>query len=300
MLNRLLVAAMPLAPRFIVRSISKRYIAGEDRESALQLCGQLADAGFLTTLDILGESVTTEAQALTSRDAYLELIDAVVDAGIERNMSLKPTALGLAFSPELAFESIRSIVSKAAEKDLFIRIDMENSPYTQHTLDFYKTLRQDFSNVGTVIQAYLKRSANDVREISQHGGNLRICKGIYREAPEIAYQDREEVRQNFRLLVDQMFEEDAYVGIATHDLHLIQMIQGIIEESSIPRDRYEFQALLGVPIEDTLRQLMAEGHRVRIYVPFGSQWYAYSSRRLKENPDIAGYVMRDWFKRGRR
>jgi len=286
---------MPLAPRFIVKMISKRYIAGEDITAAMASCEQLNKKGFLTTVDILGESVSAEEQTRQARDSYLKLIDEVVKHGITRNISLKPTALGLELSENLAFENISAIVKKAHESGVFVRIDMEDSPYTTKTIDIYERLREDHPQLGTVIQAYMHRSMDDVKKIADHGGNLRICKGIYKESPEIAYQDYQEVRENYLRLVKEMLMEGAYVGIATHDTYLIDKSLEMISELKISADKYEFQALLGVPIVNRLDALIQQGHRVRIYVPFGSEWYAYSSRRLKENPDMAGYVLKNLF-----
>ena len=295
MFNKLIVALMPLAPRFIVKMISKRYIAGEDIASAMATCLRLKEQGFLTTVDILGESVTSNEQAREARDSYLDLIMEVAKNDIAKNISLKPTAMGLGLSEDIANEYIATIVQKAHEADVFIRIDMEDSPYTDKTLDMYDRLRGQYPQLGTVIQAYMHRSVDDVTKIAASSGNLRICKGIYKESPQIAYQDADEVRQNYMRLVREMLERGAYVGIATHDPFLIDESLKIISELHISADNYEFQALLGVPIMKRLDELVSLGHRVRIYVPFGSEWYAYSSRRLKENPDVAGYVLKNIF-----
>ncbi|MBC8191921.1 MAG: proline dehydrogenase family protein [Candidatus Marinimicrobia bacterium] len=295
MFNKLIVALMPLAPRFIVKMISKRYIAGEDTASAMATCLRLKEQGFLTTVDILGESVTSNEQAREARDSYLDLIMEVAKNDISKNISLKPTAMGLGLSEDIANEYIATIVQKAHEADVFIRIDMEDSPYTDKTLDMYDRLRGQYPQLGTVIQAYMHRSVDDVTKIAASSGNLRICKGIYKESPQIAYQDADEVRQNYIRLVRAMLERGAYVGIATHDPFLIDESLKIISELQISADNYEFQALLGVPIMKRLDELVSLGHRVRIYVPFGSEWYAYSSRRLKENPDVAGYVLKNIF-----
>ena len=286
---------MPLAPRFFVRAVSKRYIAGENAEAAIQKCLDLKAEGFVTTLDILGESVTEQAQAEAALESYLDLISHVASSGIEKNISLKPTALGLGLSENLAFRNISEIVRKANDSGLFIRIDMEDSPYTDQTIHMHDQLKASFDNLGTVIQAYLHRSHDDVRKLAAQGGNLRICKGIYKESPQIAFQEKQEVRDNFMLLVREMLTQGAYVGIATHDTYLIDESLKLIKELNMPADRYEFQALLGVPIVDKLKSLLQDGHKVRIYVPYGVDWYAYSSRRLKENPDIAGYVLKNLF-----
>ena len=295
MFNKLIVVLMPLAPRFIVKMISKRYIAGEDTASAMATCKKLNDQGFLTTVDILGESVTANDQAKEARDSYLDLITEVAKSGITKNISLKPTALGLELSEDLAFEYISAIVEKAHEAGVFIRIDMEDSPYIDKTIDMYNRLRTRFPQLGTVIQAYMHRSMDDVTKVAASSGNLRICKGIYKESPQIAYQDADEVRQNYLKLVREMLVRGAYVGIATHEPYLIDESLKLISELKISPDKYEFQALLGVPILKRLEALIRTGHRVRIYVPFGSEWYAYSSRRLKENPDVAGYVLKNIF-----
>ena len=297
MFNKLIVALMPLAPRFIVKMVSKRYIAGEDTASAMATCLRLKEQGFLSTVDILGESVTSNEQAKAARDSYLDLIMEVAKNDISKNISLKPTAMGLGLSEDLANEYIETIVQKAHEAGVFIRIDMEDSPYTDKTLDMYDRLRGKFPQLGTVIQAYMHRSMDDVTKIAASSGNLRICKGIYKESPQIAFQDADKVRQNFLKLVKEMLQQGAYVGIATHDPFLIDESIKIINELNMSVDKYEFQALLGVPILKRLEELVSLGHRVRIYVPFGSEWYAYSSRRLKENPDVAGYVLKNIFVR---
>jgi proline dehydrogenase len=293
--NKLIVALMPLAPKFVVKMISKRYIAGDDTASAINTCLALQAKGFLTTVDILGEAVTSEEQANTARDSYLDLISEVEASGIAKNISLKPTALGLKLSEELGFKNISAIVAKAHKAGVFIRIDMENSPFTTKTLDIYKRLQSDHPALGTVIQAYMRRSLDDVRAIAENHGNLRICKGIYKESPGIAFQDPNEVRENFMRLISEMLIKGSFVGIATHDPLLLDASLKLIAELKIPSEKYEFQALLGVPIHARLESMVQAGHSVRIYVPFGSEWYAYSSRRLKENPDIAGYILKNLF-----
>lgn len=299
MFNRLIVSAMPLMPRGFVKLFSKRYIAGDTIEDAVTTSLRLQNAGFETTLDILGEAISNSVEAVASRDAYINLIRTVSHHPISENISLKPTALGLSLDPTLALENIRAIIQVADENGFFVRIDMEDSPYTSKTLDIYNRLRQEFPHIGVVIQAYLHRSDADVQAVAATNGNLRICKGIYKEAPEIAFQDKEAVRENYLHLVKTMLNAGAYVGIATHDIYLIDTLEAFINDQAISPDKYEFQALLGVPIEARLARLRDSGHKVRIYVPFGEQWYAYSSRRLRENPDVAGYVITNLFRFGR-
>ncbi len=295
MFNKLIVSLMPMVPKFAVKVISKRYIAGEDISSAIKTCLELKAQGFLTTVDILGEAVTSESQANAARDSYLNLVSEVESSGIAKNISLKPTALGLGLSEALGFKNISAIVAKAHLAGIFVRIDMENSPFTTQTLNIYEQLRGNNPDLGTVIQAYMRRSLNDVKPIAASQGNLRICKGIYKESPEIAIQDADEVRHNFIKLIREMLSKGAFVGIATHDPLLLDASLQLLSELKIPKNRYEFQALLGVPILARLQSMVEAGHSVRIYVPFGSEWYAYSSRRLKENPDVAGYVIKNLF-----
>lgn len=299
MLNRLIVSTMPLMPRWFIKLFSRRYIAGESVEDAIQVCTHLKSEGFETTLDILGESISTAEEANTAREAYIELIRRVAQHPFSKNISLKPTALGLNLDFDLAKTNITAVIRFAHEHDFFVRIDMEDSPYTSQTLEIYRALRTQFPRIGTVIQAYLHRSEADVAAIAGEKGNLRICKGIYKESPNIAFQDKEAIRENFLQLVKTMLTAGAYVGIATHDLYLIDTLEAYIRDQGIPPETYEFQALLGVPIENRLARLRDAGHRVRIYVPYGEQWYAYSSRRLKENPDVAGYVLKNLFKFGK-
>lgn len=299
MLNRLIVSTMPLMPRWFIKLFSKRYIAGEAVDDAIEVCTRLNDNGFQTTLDILGESISKTREAIESREAYINLIRRVHQHPISKNISLKPTALGLNLDFEMAKENITAVIQVARENGFFVRIDMEDSPYTSQTLEIYRALRPAFPHIGTVIQAYLHRSEQDVAAIAREAGNLRICKGIYKESPTIAFQDPEAIRENFLQLVKTMLAAEAYVGIATHDLYLIDTLEAYIRDQGISPEQYEFQALLGVPIEHRLAQLRDAGHTVRIYVPFGEQWYAYSSRRLKENPDVAGYVLKNLFKFGK-
>ncbi len=298
MLNRLLVSLMPLAPRFIIKMISKQYIAGDDSAAAIATCLKLKSHWFLTTLDILGESIFNESQANASRDEYLQLISEVAHSDIDKNISLKPTALGLGIAEDLALNNITEIIAKAEQAGVFIRIDMEDSPHTTKTIKIHDHLKQKYSNLGTVIQAYMRRSLDDVKALATQGSNLRICKGIYKESVDIAFHDPEEIRANYLSLIEEMLTQGAYVGIATHDPVLIDASLALISKLNISPEKYEFQALLGVPITKRLQELRQAGHRVRIYVPFGSEWYAYSSRRLKENPDMAGYILKNMFVRG--
>ncbi len=297
MFNEWLVTLLPYTPRFLVKAFAAPYIAGEDIAAAMQVCQELKAAGFSTTLDILGEAVHDPAAAQMALGRYLDLMDQIGQHDISRNISIKGTALGLAFDFNAARENIRKLVAAARERGIFVRLDMENSPYTQVTIDIYRELHREFHNIGIVLQAYLYRSLEDVKLLASEKANLRICKGIYQEPPEIAIQDREAIRDHYLQMLEIQLKDGAYTGIATHDLVLIQKAREMIARLQIPADRYEFQALLGVPILSTLHHLRDEGHKVRIYVPFGADWFAYASRRLKENPNLAGYILKNILKR---
>lgn len=289
--DKSLASLLPALPRSVVHSVARRYIAGATLAEALACVETLNEHGAAATVDILGESCEDRDSALRTRDAYAELIAALDERGLDANVSVKLTALGLAFDPELCADSVRGLCAQAAEIDSFVRIDMEDSPYTQATLDLYATLRADFDNVGPVLQAYLRRTLDDAKALAEHQASVRLCKGIYVEPREIAWKDREIVRRNYVRALEILLAGGCYVGIATHDELLVWEALRLIDELELGREDYEFQMLLGV--DDELRKILIEGgHRLRVYVPFGEQWYEYSMRRLKENPEIAGHVAR--------
>lgn len=290
--HRLLIAPLPWVPRSIVWRLSQRYIAGTDLDSAYGTVGELGALGCVATVDVLGEDSTTREEVEAARDLYLAALQGIDERGLLCNTSVKLSDMGLRFDTGLCLLVMEEIVACAAQFGNFVRIDMEDSSVTSLTLDIYRTLRQRHDNVGTVIQACLRRSADDVRELLDAGiANLRLCKGIYVEPETIAFRDAGEIRRSYRSLLEQLFEGGASrVGIATHDPLLVEHAEQAIERLGIDRSRYEFQMLLGVA--GTMRdRLVAAGHPVRIYVPFGVRWYAYSMRRLRENPQIAAHVV---------
>lgn len=298
-LNRLIVASLPYLPKTLVGLIARRYVAGETVEDALEVVKRLNEQGFEATLDILGEHVESSGEASAVADAYVELYRRIADSGLRSNISLKPTHLGLAIDGQICRESLSRILAAARETDNFLRIDMEDSPYTDNTLALYRTCLEQYPRVGPVLQAYLYRSGDDLTNLMSSPLNFRLCKGIYREPPEIAIQDRAAINHNFLVLLQQAFEGGAYVAIATHDRPLIAQAEELIRQLNIPPDRFEFQALYGVPMKGKLETLLAAGYKVRIYVPFGEAWYDYSLRRLKENPHLAGYVLKNMFQHRR-
>jgi len=289
--DRTLSATLPLVPRSLVRRFSARYIAGESQEQALAVVRALNGEGAMATLDVLGEDLTQRQEAEVTRLLYERLLDGIAAERLDANISVKLTALGLKIDPSLALDQMQRLCAHAKTHGSFVRIDMEDSTCTEGTLAVYDRLRQDADNVGVVIQACLRRSADDVDRLIERRANVRLCKGIYVERRAIAYRDREIVRRNYGFLLERMLKGGCYVGIATHDEILTWEGMRLVRELRLAPDRYEFQMLLGV--DEALRRiLIGGGHRLRVYVPFGERWYEYSLRRLKENPQMAGYVLK--------
>jgi proline dehydrogenase len=287
LLDRAIVRLLPAVPRPVVRRISRRYIAGERLEDALRVVAELNAQRKTATIDVLGEEITEAAEARAIAAAYHDVFEALDEGGLDSNVSVKPTALGLKLGYDLCRGLIGDVVRHAAEKRNFVRIDMEDASTTDDTLRMYRELRAEgVDNVGVVLQARLRRTVDDVRALADLGPNVRLCKGIYLERESIAYTDFDEIRASFVRCLEALLSTASYVGIATHDEFLIA------EVKRLARERYEFQMLLGVrpALGDAL---VRDGERLRIYVPFGRQWYAYSLRRLQENPKIAGYIAAD-------
>jgi proline dehydrogenase len=287
LLDRAIVRLLPAVPKPIVRRIADRYIAGETLEDALATVARLNARAKSGTIDVLGEEITNPDEARTITSAYLDVLRGIEERGLDSNASVKPTALGLELSYELWRENIETLVRDARERRNFVRIDMEDSSTTDATLRTYRELRESgFDNVGVVLQARLRRTLDDIGALADLRPNVRICKGIYLEPESIAYTRFDEIRESFVRCLEALRETASYIGVATHDEYLIDAAKRVL------RDRYEFQMLLGVR-EKLGDALVREGHRLRIYVPFGRQWYEYSLRRLQENPRIAGYVASD-------
>lgn len=295
LLNKLVVKSLPLVPKSLVRYVAGRYIAGETLADAVRCVRQINADGAVATLDVLGEDIFTKDEAVESRKKSIEVLHTIKREALGSNLSIKLTSLGLKLDKAFTIENVREIMKVAAQHNIFVRIDMEDSSVTTDTIDVFRTLHKDFPNTGIVLQAYLFRTADDARSLMNDGmKNFRLCKGIYKESPTIAFQGRGEVQQNFLSVLQQMFESKAYVGIATHDSVLVDGANKLIAEMGLQKTEYEFQMLLGVRPE-LRNKLVKDGHKVRLYVPFGEHWYAYSMRRFKENPEIAGYVFKAIF-----
>ena len=281
-------------PINLVWLFSKKYIAGKTLQSAVNLVKELNAKGILATLDVLGESVKTREEAIEAKNKAMEVLDAIVKNKLNANLSIKPTQMGLAIDKELAYKQILELVKKASEINNFVRIDMEDSPYTDLTFEVYKKIYEEHNNVGVVLQAYLKRTFNDTILLNKLGTNYRLCKGIYIEPSTIAYKDKQAIRDNYLKCLELMLKNGNYVGIATHDKYLIDKSYELIKSLNVPRDMFEFQMLLGVR-EDLRDKINKDGYKIRIYVPYGEDWYKYSIRRLQENPNIAGHIVKEFF-----
>ncbi|MEW5877841.1 MAG: proline dehydrogenase family protein [Acidobacteriota bacterium] len=294
--NRLLKTALPLTPKFIVRFFAKRYVAGDSLEDAVNTVRRLMGEGCCATVDVLGEAVRNPELAAQAVAAYREVLATIVERKLDANISVKPTQMGLGIGEDLALSNLRQVVAEAARLGIFVRIDMEDATTTDATFRMYKALRQEFSNVGVVLQARLRRTLSDARNLGQEGTNVRLCKGIYLEPRAIAYEEPEIIRWAFVHALEVLFSGKGYVAIATHDEWLIEQAVALAEKMGVPQERFEFQMLLGV--DPALRRIIVSaGHKLRVYVPFGSHWYPYSVRRLRENPNIIRAGLEAFFRR---
>jgi proline dehydrogenase len=299
LLDTLVVKLLPVTPKFVVRRVASRYVAGEGLEDAVRVLKALRDEGCRATVDVLGEFTTDLKQVEETVRDYLAVLDAIAKGDLPSGVSIKLTAFGLDVGPdgtELCYRNARKVVEKAKSIGRFVRIDMENSPYTDRTIGIYRRLRSEFSNTGIVLQARMRRTLADVAAILPWGPDYRICKGIYLEPKDIAWTDGADINRAYVAALEAMLKGGARVGIATHDEHLVDAALKMLADLKVPADRFEFQMLLGVQ-EGLRRRIRALGHPVRVYVPFGKDWYGYSCRRLRENPQIAGHVIRALLKR---
>ena len=290
--DRAIANSVPVIPRPIVKKISSRYIAGDTLNEAVETVRELNREDCVVTIDLLGESTESKADAAGKLKDYKKVVDALDEHDLTGGISIKLTGLGLNLNEELCRANVEEIVEYAGVRGRFVRVDMEDSPYTDKTLQIVHDTYRLHGNTGAVLQAYMRRSLEDVQNVIEAGFSVRLCKGIYDEPRDVAYKDFDTVRQNYILLLEELLKGGVYVGIATHDEYLIWHALRLIHQLEIPKDRYEFQMLLGVD-EELRRILVKAGHKLRVYVPFGEDWYEYSTRRLKENPKIAGYVAKD-------
>ncbi len=303
MFNKLVASLLPFMPKKLVWLFSKSYIAGEDINSAIKISKSLNDRNIKITIDVLGEFIEHLDQARENKNEYLDVIEEVQKNKIDGNYSLKPTSFGLLIDKDVCYQYVEEVVKKAASYNNFVRIDMEDSPCVDLEIELYRKLHADYpKNVGLVFQSYMKRTMNDLQNLLDiHSGetplNYRLCKGIYVEPAEIAYKDHDEINANYLRNLEFLLQNKIYPGIATHDKFLIQESQKLIEKYNIPQERYEFQMLFGVT-PNLRKSIVSAGHTMRVYIPFGKDWFGYATRRLKENPKMASYIIKALFKKG--
>ncbi|HOO98383.1 MAG TPA: proline dehydrogenase family protein [Bacteroidales bacterium] len=303
MFNRFIAAILPWFPKKFVWIFSKSYISGETAEDAMRVCKDLNSKNIKVTLDVLGEFIENLGEAEMNKKEYLDLIDLSQQMGIDGNFSVKPTSFGLLIDKEVCYKHLREIVAKAASYKNFIRIDMEDSPCTTLEIELFRRLKEEFpANVGLVVQAYLRRTLDDIKGLSDLNSediplNFRLCKGIYVEPEEISYKKYQEINQHYLEDLEYMMANKIYVGIATHDKPLIEGAYRLIRKYNVPKHMYEFQMLYGVTpkLRDSI---VNEGHTMRIYVPFGEKWFGYCTRRMKENPRMVQDIIKAVFIKG--
>lgn len=301
----LAMSTNPLVHRAVVglplsRRVSRRFVAGEKLDEAIQAIRNLNEQNLYVTLDVLGESVKIESEARAARDEYLRALDAIAANRVTSHVSVKLTQMGLAINPDLALDNVRQIVAKAKVIGSFTRIDMEDAQCTQATLNIFKTLREEFENVGIVIQAYLYRSEADMRALLELGANVRLCKGAYKEAPSVAFPSKKDVDSNYLKLAQIYLDangnhDGAYLALATHDEKIINWVEEYVTTHGVGGSRFEFQMLYGIR-SDLQRKLAAKGYKVRVYVPYGSHWYPYFMRRLAERPANVVFLASNLFR----
>jgi len=295
LINNLIIQILPFLPKFLVKIVASPYIAGITDEEMLQNVKKLNQKGFKVAIDILGEHVQTENEAKEVTNRYVAIYDEISKRNLLANLSIKLTHIGQDLGLDIVEKNLSKLVEAAKKNNNFLRLDMENAPYTSETIKLYKEMFNHYDQIGIVIQAYLHRSIDDIKALSNDKFNVRICKGIYVEDPSLVLNDYNDIRENYISLVKESLNNGSYVGIATHDEFLIDSLYSWILEKNISKDRYEFQVLHGVPMQKKLKKLMDDGNTVRVYLPYGDNWYDYSVRRLKENPKMAGYIIKNLF-----
>lgn len=291
-LNNVIVSTLQVFPKGFVKRFAMRYIAGEDINDAVNLVREMNSKRMTATIDVLGENVNTKKEAIESTKAAKKVLEVIKENHLDANLSIKLTQFGLNIDHDFCFDNVKEVLDLAKNHGNFVRIDMEDSTTTTATLEMYEGLRNSgLDNTGVVIQAYMRRSEADVRHLIEMKASVRLVKGIYIEHESIAFKGKDEIRKNFVKLLRLLFEGKCRVAIATHDDYLIRAAYELVTKFSLTKSDYEFQMLLGVR-SDLRDKIVADGHKLRVYVPFGKHWYAYSIRRFKENPQVAGYVLK--------
>ena len=300
MFNKFIASILPYFPKKFIWIFSRSYISGETIEAAMRVAKDLNSTDIKVTFDILGEFIKDLDEAEVNKQEYLNLIDVAIKNGIDGNFSVKPTSFGLLIDKDICYKHLREIVAKAASFNNFIRIDMEDSPCTTLEIELFRKLKVEFpANVGLVVQAYLKRTLDDLKGLADLNSeaiplSFRLCKGIYVESEKIAYKKYEEINQHFLEDLEFLLKNKIHVGIGTHDRPLIEGAYSLIEKYKVPKHLYEFQMLYGVTPK-LREEIVSKGHTMRVYVPYGEKWFGYSTRRLKENPKMASHIIKAIF-----
>ncbi|MDQ1297016.1 MAG: proline dehydrogenase [Bacteroidota bacterium] len=303
MFNKFISSVLPYFPKKFIWIFSRAYISGETVDDAMRVSKDLNSKKIKVTFDVLGEFIKNPEEAETNKKEYLDLIDITYKNSIDGNFSVKPTSFGLLIDKDICHRHIREIVAKAASYNGFIRIDMEDSPCTDMEIELFRKLKVEFpANVGLVVQAYLKRTIDDIKGLADLNSEVaplsfRLCKGIYVEPEEIAYKKYEEINLHYLEDLEYMMKNKIHVGIATHDKILVDAAYDLLKKYNVPKHLYEFQMLYGVT-PNLREKIVNDGHTMRVYVPFGEKWFAYSTRRLKENPKMASHIIKAIFVKG--
>ena len=295
-INYIIQLVLPIIPKFIVKLFANKYIAGTNNFQALKSIKNINGNNMKATLDILGEHSIKEDKSNEITNQYIELLEQISDKELDCNISIKLSHIGADINQKLLIRNIKNITDTANRTNNFVRLDMENHTLTDLTIKLFKASYNNSKNIGIVLQAYLYRSEQDINNLEE-GMNIRLCKGIYNESPTIAIKEPNEINNNYLKLLKLGFRKNLFIGIATHDEELIEKCCKIIQKQNINSTRFEFQVLYGVPITKTIKQLLSNGYNVRVYVPYGEDWYKYSMRRLKENPNISKYIINNLFKK---
>ena len=295
LLNNIIIKTIPLLPKLMVKIIADKYVAGNKIKDVINKTKLLNNQDLHVTIDLLGEHVKDLNEVESVTKTYLKLLEEINLSSLKSNISVKPTHIGLDINLDTFYKNALKLVESARDKNNFIRFDMENSSTTDSTIDVFKKIHKDYKNVGTVFQAYLKRTYSDIEKLSENQINFRLCKGIYNEDAGIAYKSYDEINSNYLKIAEMAFKNGCYVGLATHDLHLTQNLYDLIEKHNVPKENFEFQILYGVPMKGWIQRHLKNKFKVRVYLPYGPQWYEYSIRRLRENPNIARYVAKSIF-----
>ena len=295
LINRVVILTIHLIPKFFIKIFANQYVSGITTKDALKTVKRLNVQGFAVTLDILGEHTNNKGKAELITKQYCDILAQININNLDCNISIKPSHIGSDISNKLLMKNIRILHEISMKNNNFIRIDMENSELTDLTLNTYKNRYISENNIGVVLQAYLYRTEQDLLQLKD-GSNIRLCKGIYNENQSIAIKIPDEINSNYIRLLKIAFKKHIYVGIATHDIHLIKKVLDIIDKLNIDKSMFEFQMLYGVPMGNSLDNIITKKYKVRIYVPFGEDWYEYSIRRIKENPNISKYVIKNMFR----